>query len=107
MTATAGVRASSSRRRREAASVSCSSASPWTASWRRAASRLAMSNELGDVERTSRTTRARRSPSMRSVWATWSIADCVSEPTILCVLVSTASAPWLSALAINVDAMPD
>ena len=44
-------------RRRERA---CSSASPWTASWRRAASSEASSSELGDVERTSRTARATR-----------------------------------------------
>ena len=34
---------------------------------------------------------------MRPDGETWSMADCVSEPTILCVDVSTASAPCLSA----------
>ena len=47
--------------------------------------------------RTSRTARATASGSMRPVGATCSIADCVSEPTILCVEVSTASAPCWSA----------
>ena len=36
--------------------------------------------------------------STRPLGATCSIADCVSEPTILCVEVSTASAPSCSAL---------
>ena len=53
----------------------------------------------GDVLRVSRTMRATRSASTRPVGATCSIADCVSEPTILCVEVSTASAPSCSALA--------
>ena len=81
------------RARAEAVIVRDSSASPWTASWRRAASSEAISSDDGDVERTSRTARATASGSMRPVGATCSIADCVSEPTILCVEVSTASAP--------------
>ena len=66
-------------------------------SWRRAASSEAISSEDGDVLRTSRTARATASASMRPVGATCSIADWVSEPTILCVEVSTASAPCWSA----------
>ena len=75
-----------------------SSAWPWMTSWRRAASSDAISSDEGDVQRTSRTARATASGSTRPVGATCSIADCVSEPTILCVEVSTASAPCWSAL---------
>ena len=67
------------------------------ASWRRAASSDASRRELGLVDRMSRTIRATRSVSTRSVPARWSIADWVSEPTILCVEVSAASAPCCSA----------
>ena len=98
-TATPSIVAIWSRARIEAAIVRDSSASPWTASWRRAASSDAMSSADCDVERTSRTQRPTSSASMRPPAATWSIADCVSEPTILCVEVSTASAPRASALA--------
>jgi hypothetical protein len=44
-----------------------------------------------------RRTPARRSASIRESLATWSMADWVSEPTILWVEVSTASAPRSSA----------
>ena len=74
-----------------------SSAWPWITSWRRAASSDAISSADGDVVRTSRTARPTASGSMRPVAATCSIADCVSEPTILWVEVSTASAPCCSA----------
>ena len=70
-----------------------SSASPWIASCRRALSSEASSSELGLVERTSRTQRATSSGSIRPPAATCSIADWVRLPTILCVEVSTASAP--------------
>ena len=86
------------RARLEAAIVRDSSAWPWMTSWRRAASSEAISSDDGDVERTSRTARATASGSIRPVAATCSIADCVSDPTILCVHVSTASAPCCSAL---------
>ena len=76
-----------------------SSASPWTASWRRAASSEDISSADGDVLRVSRTMRATWSGSIRPLGATCSIADCVSEPTILCVEVITASAPSARALA--------
>ncbi len=99
MTASPGVLASLSRVRCTAASVSCSSASPWTASCRREASSDAMSSDDGDVERTRRIARAIASASTRSPWPTCSIADCVRDPAILWVLVSTASAPSDSALA--------
>jgi hypothetical protein len=85
------------RARFDAAIVRDRSAWPWMTSWRRAASSEAISSEDGDVLRTSRTARATASGSMRPVGATCSIADCVSEPTILCVEVSTASAPCWSA----------
>ncbi len=42
--------------------------------------------------------RATAAGSMRSPCPTWSIALWVSEPAILCVLVSTASAPCVSPL---------
>ena len=70
---------------------------PWITSCRRAASSEAISSEDGDVLRVSRIARATASGSMRPVGATWSIADWVSEPTILCVEVRTASAPCCSA----------
>ena len=47
----------------------------------------------GDVERTRRIARPTAVTSTRPVSATWSIALCVSEPTILWVEVRTASAP--------------
>ena len=78
---------------RRRAIVRSSSASPWTASWRRAASSEAISSELGLVERTSRTARATASASIRPPAATCSIADWVRLPTILCVEASIASAP--------------
>ena len=54
----------------------------------------ASSSDDGEVERTRRTARAERGRRRSGrVGATWSIALCVSEPTILCVEVSTASAP--------------
>ena len=80
----------------EARIVRSSSASPWTASWRRAASSEAISSELGLVERTIRTARATAPMSTRPVGATISIADCVRLPTILCVEASIASAPSAS-----------
>ena len=57
-----------------------------------------MSSADGEVERVRRIVRATAAGSIRPVGATWSIADWVSEPTILCVEVSTASAPCASAL---------
>ena len=72
-----------------------SSASPWIASCRRALSSEASSSELGLVERTRRTQRETWSGSIRIPprAPTCSIADWVRLPTILCVEVSTASAP--------------
>ena len=58
-----------------------------------------MSSADGDVLRVRRTVRATAPGSIRPVGAMWSIADWVSEPTVLCVEVSTASAPRSSALA--------
>ncbi len=76
--------------------VRSSSASPWTASWRRAASSEAISKELGLVERISLTARATAAWSTRRVPATSSIADWVRLPTILWVEASIASAPRAS-----------
>ena len=89
-----------SPRARGARPRSCrvSSASPWSASWRRAPSSEAISSADCEVERTSRTRARDRvgvDPAGRA--ATCSIADCVSEPTILCVEVIIASAPSVSA----------
>ena len=56
-----------SRASTDAAIVRSSSASPWMASWRRAASSEAISSDDGDVERTSRTARATASGSIRPV----------------------------------------
>ena len=70
------------------------SASPWTASWRRAASSDAKSSELGSSI-DSLTARATASTSMRPSRATWSMADWVRLPTILWVEESRASAPKL------------
>ena len=86
-----------SRARADAAIVRDSSDWPWITSCRRAASSEAISSDDGEVLRVSRTARATASGSMRPVGATCSIADWVSEPTILCVEVSTASAPCWSA----------
>ncbi len=97
ITSTSSSASIASRTRSAPASVRWTSECPCIASWRRAASSEAISSELGLVERTSRTVRAMRSGSIRPVSATWSIADWVSEPTILWVEVSTASAPWASA----------
>ena len=99
ITRTPGTASIAARARSPAAIVRSSSASPWTASWRRAASSDAISSAEGDVERVSRTIRATWPGSIRPVGATCSIADWVSEPTILCVEVSTASAPSASALS--------
>ncbi len=93
ITCTPGTSSIAARAAAPAAMVRDSSASPCTTSWRRAASSDAMSSEDCDVERTRRTMRASRSVSTRPVGATCSSADCVREPTILCVEVSTASAP--------------
>ena len=87
------------RARSVAASVRSSSRWPWTASWRRLASSEISSSELGDVERTIRTARSSVSTSISESRATWSIALWVSEPAILCVDVSTASAPSFSAVS--------
>ena len=76
--------------------VESSSASPWTASWRRAASSETISSELGLVERTSRTARPTASTSILPPVPTSSIADWVRLPTILCVEASIASAPSCS-----------
>jgi hypothetical protein len=73
------------------------SASPCTPSWRRPASSEAISSELGLVDRTRRTARATAPVSIRPVGATWSIADWVRLPTILCVEVSITSAPSANA----------
>ncbi len=93
-----GIFAIFARVRAAAAIVSCSSASPWIASCLRAPSSEAISSAEGDVERTSRIARPTAATSIRPVGATCSIALCVSDPTILCVLVRTASAPCASAL---------
>ena len=98
MTRTPSTASIAARAASPAAIVRPSSAWPCTASWRRAPSSEAISSAEGDVLRVSRTMRATTSGSIRPVGATCSIADCVSEPTILCVEVSTASAPSWSAL---------
>ena len=64
-TATPGIRSIASRARIEASIVRSSRASPWAASWRRAASSEARSSEFGLVERTRRTQRETSSGSMR------------------------------------------
>ena len=92
-----GTAASFARVRMTAASVSCRIASPWTAIWRRDASSDASRSEDGEVVRSSRIARPTAPMSMRSPSTTCSIALCVSDPMILCVDVSTASAPSASA----------
>ena len=81
-----------------ASSVSCSSCSPCSASWRRAPSSDASSSDDGLVERSSRSARPIAPASISSLSPTCSIALCVSEPAILCVLVSIASPPCDSAV---------
>jgi hypothetical protein len=55
-------------------------------------------SEEGLVERSRRMARPTAPASTRPLSPTWSIALCVSEPAILCVLVSIASAPCHSAV---------
>ena len=81
-----------------ARSVSHSSCSPCSASWRRAASKDAISSDDGLVERSSRSARPTAPASTRPLAPMCSIALCVSDPAILCVLVSMASAPCDSAV---------
>ena len=89
-----------------ASSVSCSSCSPCRASWRRALSSEASSSDDGLVERSSRSARATAPASTRPLLPTWSIALWVSEPAILCVLVTIASAPCDSAVGGRLSLKP-
>jgi hypothetical protein len=89
-----------------ASSVSNRSCSPCRASWRRAASSEAMSSDDGLVERSSRRARATAAASTRPLRPMWSIALWVSEPAILCVLVSIVSAPCESAVGGSASLKP-
>ena len=89
-----------------ASSVSYSSCSPCSASWRRAPSSEASSSDDGLVERSSRSARATAPASTRPLCPTCSIALWVSEPAILCVLVSIASAPCDSAVGGRLSLKP-
>jgi hypothetical protein len=89
-----------------ASSVSNRSCSPCSESWRRAASSDAMSSDEGLVDRSSRSARAIAPGSIRPLLPMCSIALCVSEPAILCVLVSIASAPWESAVGGSASLKP-
>ena len=70
------------------------------------ASSDASRSDDGLVERSSRSAWPTAAASTRPLWPTCSIALCVSEPAILCVLVTIASAPWESAFGGSASLKP-